>query len=110
VLTNKRGYASREVCAHLGLDPLLAGNFGANDTPWIKPDARFAAHALAALGAEAGRTALVGDSTFDLAAAQNAGLAFLGVTTGTHSAAELRAAGATEVFADLMEIGRRLAG
>lgn len=108
VLTNKRGYAAREVCTHLGLDPWLAGVFGANDTPWIKPDARFAAHVLAKIGGAAATTALVGDSPYDLAAAQNAGLAFVGVTTGTHTAAELRAAGATAVFADLAAAGRAL--
>ena len=42
--------------------------------------------------------------------ALNAGLAFFGVTTGTHTAAELRAAGATEIFPDLPAIQRRLAG
>jgi phosphoglycolate phosphatase len=108
VLTNKRGYAARQVCTHLGLDARLAGVFGANDTPWIKPDARFAAHALAQLGGAAATTALVGDSPYDLAAAQNAGLTFLGVTTGTHTAAELRAAGATEIFADLAGVGLAL--
>ena len=101
VLTNKRGPAARQVCTHLGLDPLLGGVLGANDTPWIKPDARFMQHALAALGGLAPTTALVGDSPYDLAAAENAGIAFIGVTTGTHSAAELRTAGATEIFADL---------
>lgn len=108
VLTNKRGYAAREVCTHLGLDPLLAGVFGANDTPWIKPDARFMQHALTAVGGEAGTAALVGDSPFDLAAARNAGLAFIGVTTGTHSAEELRAAGGTEIFPDLTAAGEAL--
>ena len=109
VLTNKRGYAAREVCTHLGLDPWLAGVFGANDTPWIKPDARFTTQALAKIGGAAATTALVGDSPYDLATAQNAGLAFLGVTTGTHTAAELRAAGAPAVFTDLTAAGRSLA-
>ncbi len=101
VLTNKRGYAAREVCTHLGLDPLLAGVFGAGDVAWIKPDLRFTAHALAQVGGEAATTALVGDSPYDLAAARNAGLSFVGVTTGTHSAEELRAAGAREIFPNL---------
>lgn len=108
VLTNKRGPAARQICTHLGLDPLLAGVFGANDVAWIKPDARFAAHALAKIGGEAATAALVGDSPYDLAAAQNAGLAFVGVTTGTHTAAELHAAGATEIFPDLAGVGRVL--
>jgi phosphoglycolate phosphatase len=101
VLTNKRGDTARAVCAHLGVAADLDGVFGAGDTPWLKPDPRFAAHALAALGADAATAALVGDSVYDLAAAQQAGLRFLGVTTGTHTAAELRAGGATEVFPTL---------
>lgn len=104
VLTNKRGEASREVCAHLGFTPLLAGIFGAGDTRWLKPEPEFAAHALAALGAEAASTVLVGDSIYDLAAAQRAGLGFLGVTTGTHTAAELHANGATEIFPGFPEM------
>lgn len=110
VLTNKRGPAARQVCAHLGLDPWLAGVFGAHDTPWIKPDARFVQHVLSTLGGEAASTALVGDSPYDLAAARNAGLAFYGVTTGTHTAAELRAAGAPKVCAGLGELRPALLG
>src|SRR3954466_7997368 len=102
VLTNKRGGAARQVCTHLGLDPFLAGVFGANDAPWIKPDERFMQHALTALGGTAPTSVLVGDSPYDLAAARNAGVVFIGVTTGTHSAEELRAAGGTEIFADLV--------
>ena len=108
VLTNKRGGAARQVCTHLGLDSLVAGVFGAGDTPWIKPDVRFMDHALHALGGTAATSALVGDSPYDLAAAKNAGIAFIGVTTGTHSADELRADGATEIFADLAAAGAAL--
>lgn len=108
VFTNKRGDSSRLVCDHLGLTPLLRGIFGAHDTPWLKPDPAFARHALAALGATAATTALVGDSPYDLAAARNAGLTFYGVTTGTHTAEELRAAGAVNVYPDLASAGRDL--
>jgi phosphoglycolate phosphatase len=108
VLTNKRGNAAREVCAHLRLTPQLAGIFGANDAPWIKPDPRFTQHALTALSSEAGSSCLVGDSTYDLAAAKNSGLEFFGVTTGTHTAEELRAAGATNVYPDLTSLTEEL--
>ncbi len=108
VFTNKHGPSSRAVCAHLGLDPLLDGNFGATDTPWLKPEPSFASHVLTALGADAATTLLVGDSPYDFQAARNAGLAFLGVATGTHTAEELRAAGAERVCADLHEVGREL--
>lgn len=101
VLTNKRADSSRLVCDHLRLTPLLDGLFGAGDTPWLKPAPEFTAHALTQLGANAATTALVGDSSWDFETARNAGLAFIGVTTGTHTADQLRAAGATRVYPDL---------
>ena len=110
VFTNKHGPSSRLTCAHLGIAGLLDGNFGATDTPWLKPDPQFAAHVMRVLGAGAATTLLVGDSPYDFAAARHAGFGFYGVTTGTHTAAELRAAGATEIFPDLPAIQRRLAG
>ncbi|HEX2860648.1 MAG TPA: HAD family hydrolase [Lacunisphaera sp.] len=108
VFTNKHGPSSRLVCAHLGLAELLDGNFGATDTPWLKPAPEFTHHVLSALHAAPATTVLVGDSPYDYQAARNAGLTFLGVTTGTHSAAELRAAGAEKVFADLHAVAREL--
>lgn len=108
VFTNKRAPSARAVCAHLGLAPLLAGVFGAGDTPWLKPDPAFTAHVLAHLGAEVATTVLVGDSPYDLAAARQGGLAFVGVATGTHTLGELRAAGATDVGANLAAVGALL--
>jgi len=108
VFTNKHGPSSRLTCAHLGLADLLDGNFGATDTPWLKPDPQFTHHVLAALGSQAAGTLLVGDSPFDVATARNSGLGFIGVTTGTHTAAELQAAGAERVCADLQEVGREI--
>ena len=110
VLTNKRGVAAREVCAHLKLTPLLAGVFGADDVAWIKPDPRFAEYALTTLGRDAAGTALIGDSPWDVATAKNSGFAFYGVTTGTHNTEELVAAGASaeNVFAGLPDVARAL--
>jgi phosphoglycolate phosphatase len=101
IFTNKHGPSSRRICQHLGISELLVGNFGATDTPWLKPTRAFTLHALETIGATAAQTALVGDSPYDLAAAHNSGCTFYGVTTGTHSAAELLAAGAVNVFPDL---------
>jgi phosphoglycolate phosphatase len=104
VFTNKRGPSSRAVCDHLGLTPLLAGIFGATDTPWLKPDPRFARRVLEILAATPESTCLVGDSPYDCEAARNGGLAFVGVATGTHTAEQLRAAGATIVCHSLAEV------
>jgi len=108
VFTNKHGPSSRLVCAHLGLTDLLDGNFGAGDTPWLKPDPQFARHVLTALRTDAATTLLVGDSPYDFQAARNAGLGFIGVTTGTHAAAELQAEGADRIFGGLPEVAREL--
>jgi phosphoglycolate phosphatase len=105
VFTNKHGPSARRVCSHLGLDPLVAGVFGATDTPWLKPEVEFTAHVLEKLDAGPATTAMVGDSPWDVATALRAGLggAFM-VTTGTHSEAELRAHGAERVAAGLIDL------
>lgn len=108
VFTNKRGAAAREVCEHLGLTPLLKAVFGAGDTPWLKPDPAFTRHVLGQISAKAADSLLVGDSPFDVATARTAGLGFIGVTTGTHTAGELREAGAEKIFAGLPEVAREL--
>ncbi len=101
VLTNKIGDHARAILAHLGLAPQLDLILGARDCPWRKPAPEFTAEALRRLGAAAATTCLIGDSPFDLATAANAGFPCYCVTTGTHSASELRAAGATAVYPDL---------
>lgn len=108
VLTNKRGYAARQVCDHLGLTPMLQGVFGAEDTPWIKPELAFTRHALDKIAAPVAGSVLVGDSPFDVATALRAGLRFVGVTTGTHTAPELREAGAEVVVDNLAAVQREL--
>lgn len=109
VFTNKHGPSGRAVCEHLGVAGLLKGIYGAKDTPWIKPQPEFARHVLGELGVEAGSTLMIGDSPFDVEASVNGGFADCWcVTTGTHSEAELRAAGAREVFPDLFAILRAL--
>ncbi len=101
VFTNKLGGSARAVCAHLGVMPWLRGVYGAQDTAWLKPQVEFARHVMVKLDAKAETTVLVGDSPFDVEAALNAGIGFAGVTTGTHTEGQLRAAGAVAVVADL---------
>ena len=108
VLTNKHGPSSRLVCQHLGLTPLLRGIYGATDTPWLKPQREFTQHALQARGAEAATAMLVGDSSYDVQTAQNAGFPAWCVTTGTHDAPQLAAAGATQVFPDFFALAQEL--
>jgi HAD superfamily hydrolase (TIGR01509 family) len=104
VFTNKRGEHSRRICTHLGIQAYLSGVFGAKDTAWIKPQPEFAAYVLEKLGGTAATAMLVGDSPFDVKAAHNGGFACWCVTTGTHTADELRAASAEAVFDDLFAV------
>ncbi len=104
VFTNKHGPSARKVCAHLGVDTLLDDVVGAGDTDWLKPEPAFAEWTLARIGGVAAETCLVGDSPFDVEAAERAGMTFVGVTTGTHDEEQLREAGAAVVLAGLPEV------
>jgi len=104
VFTNKLGTSSRAVCDHLKITPLLGAIVGAKDTPWLKPQPEFAAHILKLLGATPATTLLIGDSPYDVQGAHNGGFPCWAVTTGTHTAGELRAAGADRVFPDLIAL------
>jgi phosphoglycolate phosphatase len=92
------------VCDHLGITPLLGAIVGAKDTPWLKPQPEFAAHILKLLDAAPATALLIGDSPYDVQAAHNGGFPCWAVTTGTHTADELRTAGADRIFPDLIAL------
>jgi len=104
VFTNKHGPSARAICDHLQLTPFLGAVIGATDTPWLKPQPEFLHHALTLLHADPSTALLVGDSPYDVQAAHAGGLPCWAVTTGTHDAGQLRAAGADKVFASLGEM------
>ncbi|MGH8018211.1 MAG: HAD family hydrolase [Opitutaceae bacterium] len=110
VLTNKIGEQSRGICAHLGFDSCLDFVLGAEDTPYRKPQRQFSEHALERLGVNPSEAVLVGDSPHDIEAARSAGIRVMCVTTGTHSAEELHAAGADGVYTDLFALGKAVFG
>ncbi|HVW21423.1 MAG TPA: HAD family hydrolase [Opitutaceae bacterium] len=106
VLTNKLGSSSRAICDYLKIAPLLDAVVGAQDTAWLKPRPELTAHVLAQLGSSAGRAVMVGDSPYDVETAHQGGFPAWCVSTGTHDAAQLRAARADRIFADLDELRR----
>jgi HAD superfamily hydrolase (TIGR01509 family) len=108
VVSNKLGGSSRRICAHLQLTPLLDAVIGAGDTPWLKPAPEFSRHVLEVLGVRADAALLVGDSPYDVSAAEAGGFPAWCVTTGTHAREQLQAAGAARVFADLVELAAAL--
>lgn len=105
VFSNKHGPSGRRLMEHLGVAHLLRGTYGAKDTPWLKPQAEYAAHVMEDLGASPAATLMIGDSPFDVQAARNGGFAACWcVTTGTHSREELEQAGACRIFPDMFAI------
>lgn len=104
VLTNKVGPASRRICQHLGITPWLKGIFGAQDTPWLKPDIRLVKHVLAEMKLPADGLLMIGDSPFDVQTGILSNFPCWAVTTGTHNSDQLNAAGAARVFPDMSSL------
>ncbi len=76
------------------------------DVEATKPEPDLVHAALEKVGADEG--IMVGDTTWDVEAAKRAGVQTLAVLTGGFSAAELRDAGAAEVFESVRELCERL--
>lgn len=104
VLTNKVGPASRRICQHLGITPWLKGIFGAQDTPWLKPDIRLVKHVLAEMKLPTDGLLMIGDSPFDVQTGILSNFPCWAVTTGTHNSDQLNAAGAARVFPDMSSL------
>jgi phosphoglycolate phosphatase len=101
VLSNKVGPSSRLICEHLGIKPFLQAIVGAQDTPWLKPQPELIAYVLGLLKATAAGAVMIGDSPYDIEAAHTGSMPAWCVTTGTHDAGQLRAAGADVIYANL---------
>lgn len=85
----------------------LAGRFATLQTPDhspSKPHPGMLERAMAEVGCHRDETVLIGDTTFDIEMAQNAGTLSLGVAWGYHEPEELRAAGARAVLATMSEL------
>lgn len=104
VFTNKDGPAARAVIKHLGWADFFTSVAGAMDTPWRKPQIDFTLWMMRETEARAETTLMVGDSPFDVEAGKIVGMRMYGVATGSHTAAELDAAGADAVFASFEEL------
>ena len=61
------------------------------------------------VGAEPAETVMIGDTSYDMEMAVNAGVAALGVGWGYHGAEELRASGAARVVETFAELPASLA-
>ncbi|MDA8392473.1 MAG: HAD family hydrolase [Actinomycetota bacterium] len=80
----------------------------ADDVGEAKPSPEVFLKALEAGSVDPARALVVGDSVWDVRAAQAAGLGCVGVETGGFSRHELSEAGAVAVYRDVQEMGRQL--
>ena len=97
VATGKSQRGLRATLDRLGLRERFVTLQTADDAP-SKPHPGMLENAMAEAGAAPGETVLVGDTTFDIEMAVNAGVAGIGVGWGYHEEDELRAAGARVVI------------
>lgn len=74
-----------------------------------KPHPSMAMQAMADAGAAPEATVMIGDTSFDMEMAQNAGLRGIGVDWGYHTPEELIAAGAVAVAMDTADLARHIA-
>lgn len=112
IVTNRASGRLRELLDEHG----LSGRFAAVKTADMgpgKPSPYLLIEAMNDVGADRDSTVMIGDTTFDVLAAVNAGAASVGVSWGVHGPEELRAAGAHSVighFRELPPLLDRLAG
>lgn len=90
--------------AALDADDAIAAATSASDAEQSKPAPDILEAALAAGGLRAGDCLYVGDTVWDVKAAQQLGMPTIGVTCGGTSGAELREAGAAETYRDPKEL------
>lgn len=69
-----------------------------------KPHPSMIARAMAETGIDAARTVMIGDTSYDMQMARNAGVGALGVGWGYHTAPMLREAGAGVVAEDFLQL------
>jgi phosphoglycolate phosphatase len=99
VCTSKPRVYAEAIVAHFGLDARFTRVYGAELDGTRTDKAELIAWILAREDLAGDRCAMIGDRRYDMAGAKRSGLAAYGVLWGFGDAAELRAAGADELFA-----------
>ncbi|WP_035772887.1 HAD family hydrolase [Arthrobacter sp. Br18] len=85
-------------------DDVIAGATSSSDAEHSKPSPDILTAALDSAGLRAENSVFVGDAVWDVLAASELGIPTIAVLSGGTSAAELREAGAVEVYADVAQL------
>jgi len=97
IITNKSRTGLNSLLTRHGLDKRLDISVSADDCT-VKPAPDMALAAIRQCGVEAADTVLVGDTEIDAGCAANAGIGFIGVSWGYHSADRLTRMGAVHIL------------
>ncbi|MGQ0674268.1 MAG: HAD-IA family hydrolase [Hyphomicrobium sp.] len=107
IATGKSRRGVDAVLAREGLSRHFVSIQTADEHP-SKPDPSMIVTAMAETGVDRGRTMMIGDTTFDIEMAVNAGVTGIGIGWGYHAPEELLAAGAVHLIHASQELGRAL--
>ena len=110
LFTNKPGPYARKITKHLDLDNCLHRVIGVHDHPSKKPEKDFTVFALSEMKSCSQTSILIGDSVFDIDAAQTVGMPCYIVTTGSHTKEEIESHKnpAQAIFENLYTLGETL--
>jgi len=103
IVTSRNGDRLTELLRDHGIDEFFFACKTADLGP-AKPDPFLLRAAMAETGATAETTVMIGDTTFDIEMAVNAGTGAVGVSWGVHEVGELRTAGAHRIVQSFGEI------
>lgn len=103
IATGKSRRGLDAVIAHHGFAAHFVATATADDAP-SKPHPGMVLKCLAETGIDARNALVVGDTSFDMEMARNAGALALGVDWGSHGPEELRGAGASAVVTDFADL------
>jgi HAD superfamily hydrolase (TIGR01509 family) len=102
--TSGRSVSARPTLAVLGIDIDKAPVVTRDQVRYAKPDPDLFIAAAALVNADIRRSVVVGDSVWDLLAAQRAGSLGIGLLSGGYGADELERAGAYRVYEDPLDL------
>lgn len=104
IATSKRRHLVERVLEHHSLADYFSLVIGVQDVGNHKPHPESVEITLKRLGVSLADAVVIGDSTFDLEMARNAGVDAIGVTTGIHTADHLSSAGPKHIVSSLVEV------
>jgi len=109
-VTNKELRHARRVLEVTGLEPFFALTIGGDTLPRKKPDASVLRHVVDVLQGEVHRTAHVGDSSIDVEAARNAGVAAWAVPYGYNAGVPIAESNPQRIFPGLLQLAEYVTG